>query len=121
MFLLGILIGAIIVCVIIDYRFFMLHFTKNAIAMLIAIILTPFALLYNILYGIPHDRRCIDLLKRRGWIQSNKLIDHQTMWKNPQLWTHPEHGEKWFGDAYQIETGKKTRLKKLIFNIRKRK
>ena len=114
--LLGIIIGAFLASILwllrYDYIYYRWHYTHYVLS----IIISPPFLLYNLVYGKPHDKYYTKLLQKRGWIQSNKLKEPDTIWINPQYWTHPEHGEKSFGEACKIETGKYIKLKTFIRN-----
>jgi hypothetical protein len=116
--IIGIFVGMLLLALYLDNYFLMGHYTRIAFRVLISAPLVPFLWLYNIIYALPHDRKCIRFLKGRGWVQSNTICGPR-QWKNPQLWSHPKKGEKWFDDAYELETVVKTRMRGLVFRFGK--
>jgi hypothetical protein len=115
--IIGIFIGMLLLALWFDNYWLMGHYTKFILTVIISIPLIPFAILYNVLYAMPKDNRCKQLLSDRGWKQSNKVCKSNE-WFNPQMWRNEKGEDHWFGTAYEMETGKRTSLKTLIFNFK---
>ena len=117
-FIIGIFVGILLIALWFDWYWLMGHYSQIVFRVIISIPFIPFAIIYHFAYGLPHDKRCMKLLRNRGWKQSNE-VSGPNHWFNPQMWRNSEGKDYWFSDAYEMETGKKTHMRGLVNPFRK--
>ena len=117
--IIGIFIGMLLIALWFDLYWLMGHYSRIVFSVIVSIPFMPFALIYHFVYGLPHDKRCMRLLRNRGWKKSNE-VSGPNHWFNSQMWRSPKDGKDyWFSDAYKMETGKETRMRGLVLNFKR--